>query len=311
MRICIQSGDLPEQFGIGRCYEMIAEAGFEAIDWNLDHALPSVRVKNLEFPGKCIFEKSLDEVMEYYKDELAAIRRSGLAISQAHAVFPSYIPGHPELLEYTVGLHKRTVEFCAAVGCERLVIHNTSLSDADEENTPESIEALNMYQFSSLIPMLKDNNVTVCLETLFTRRGKDFVEGTCSDPHEAVSCIDRLNELAGREAFGLCVDVGHLNLLRKEFRTFMPIVGKRVKALHIHDNGAYDDSHLAPFTGNVNWKHFVQSLRDIGYRGDLDFETFSQTTRAFNFDPELVMPWLQLICSTGKSFRRKITEEER
>lgn len=309
MRICIQSGKLPKQFGIDRCYEMIREAGFEAIDWSLDNSLPAFRLKNLEFPGNCIFEKSLDEVKEYYQDELNAIRRNGLVISQAHAVFPSYIPGHPEMLEYSMEIQKRIVEYCAEIGCNRLVIHNISLTDQDDQNTPESIEAMNIRMFTSLIPVLKNNQVIVCLETLFTHRGRDVLEGTCANAYEAVRYIDQLNGLAGREAFGICLDTGHMNLLRKDLRAYIPVVGNRIKALHIHDNRADEDFHLAPFTGNINWKHFVQSMHEIGYQGDIDFETFAQTDQAFEFDPELVMPWLKLLYQIGDSFRQKMIGE--
>ena len=69
-----------------------------------------------------------------------------------------------------------------------------------------------------------------------------------------------------------------------------------------------NDKHLAPFTGSVNWNLFTKCLKDIDYSGDLSFETFAQVTVAFNYDPDLVKPWLKLIADTGKVFKKKITE---
>ena len=89
-------------------------------------------------------------------------------------------------------------------------------------------------------------------------------------------------------------------------RTYIPILGKRIKALHIHDNDGRDDLHLAPMTGTINWAVLCECLKQIGYNGDLSFETFMQTRIAHRFDDALLLPWLQLICKTGESFRNKI-----
>ena len=60
------------------------------------------------------------------------------------------------------------------------------------------IQIMNMKLYESLIPTLLkvDGKVTVCLENLFSGKGKNFYEGTCSDPHQAVAYIDALNAKA-------------------------------------------------------------------------------------------------------------------
>ena len=306
MEICVQSGGVVEHIGIEKGYDAIAKAGFTAIDWNAtEHALSGDRIRKLEYEGTCVFEKPLDAVLEYFAEEVAVIRKNGLTISQAHAPFPAYIPGHPEILEYMIGIYKRNIELCDAVGCKNLIIHGISLAPADRENTRESITQLNMHLYESLIPTLLNCNVTVCLENLFTwDNGAN--EGVCSDAHEAVWYIDTLNHKAGREVFGLCLDTGHLLLLGKDFRNYIPLLGKRIKALHIHDNDGRVDRHLAPMTGKANWVYFCESLRQIGYEGDLSFETFAQIRAALKFGEEMVQPWLDLIYIIGKNFRDRI-----
>lgn len=305
MKICVQDGGIREAIGDARCYEAISAAGFTAIDWNIDHALPSDRIRKLEYAGNCILEKPLEEVIAYYTPQLECIRANGLTISQAHAPFPAYIPGHPELLEYMIGIYTRCIELCDHAGCKYLVIHGICLLESDTENTPESIEALNWHLYESLIPTLQKHNVTVCLENLFSWNSY-AVEGVCADPHEAVRYIDMLNKTAGKEAFALCLDTGHLQLLGKTFRSYMPILGKRIRALHIHDNDGRMDRHLAPLTGKINWTSFCNTLRQIGYAGDLSFETFQQARAALGFDEEMLIPWLVLIRKTGECFRKHI-----
>lgn len=308
MEICVQSGGLIEHVGAKKGYALIKEAGFTGIDWNgLDNTLPPTDIRGFDYVGKSVLEKSLDEVIAYFADEIAEIRKNGLTVSQAHAPFPAYVSGHPEIQEFMINIYRRCIEMCEYVGCKNLVIHSTSYTLQDNVNTHEIVRQLNMDLYEALIPTLVKTNVTVCLENLFFF---DEVanEGACSNPYEAVQYIDALNAKAGKECFGLCLDTGHLALLHKDFRTYVPILGKRIKALHIHDNDGVRDLHVAPLTGKVKWNNFLESLKKIGYDGDLSFETFMQTRRALEVDEELVLPWLQLIYRMGECFRKHITQ---
>ena len=307
MRIAIQDAGTCDSLGMERGYAAIRQAGFEAIDWNIDHGLPSGLIRSHQYRGRAVFEKPLEEVIAYYAEELSIIRKNGLAITQAHAPFPAYMPGHPELLEYMIGIYKRCIEFCDYAGIPHMVIHGISLEHGDYENTPETIKELNLHLYGSLIPTLLQHNVIVCLENLSTwDENKVAVEGICFDAHEAVWYIDTLNEMAGREVFGLCMDVGHMQLVGKNIRAYAPVLGHRIKCLHIHDNDGQHDRHMAPFTGTTNYDHICAALKEIGYRGDLSFETVKTPRVVAKFDPELVQPWLDLICRTGESFRRRI-----
>ena len=309
MKVCVQSGGIIEYTGAKKCYELIEKAGFTGIDWNgLGRCLPGSVISKHEYKGKCILEQPLDAVLAHFAPEIEQIRKHGLIISQAHAPFPAYIPGHPEVLEYMIGIFNRAIEVCEHVGCKNLVIHGISLSCEDKVNTWECIDELNMHLYESLIPQLrKCTNVTVCLENLFTWvADHGAVEGTCSNPCQAVEYIDALNEKAGREAFGLCLDTGHLLVVKKDVRTYISMLGKRIKALHIHDNDGVSDRHFAPFTGKFMWDSFCEALHKAGYEGDLSFETFAQTRKVLKFDEELLLPWLTMIRQTGECFRKHI-----
>lgn len=310
MKISVQSGGVTENLGVEKGYEAIKRAGFEAIDWNLDHAWNISDVRHGLFMG-CIFEQSLEAVIAHFAPELEVIRKNGLSITQAHAPFPSYVKDHPGLLNYAIGIYKRNIEYCSYIGCKNLVIHGVSYSLGDDINTPETIDSLNKKLYTSLIPVLLKNNVTVCLENLFTGVGGISVQGHCSDAYKAAQEIDALNAEAGKEVFGLCFDTGHANLLRYDMRAVLPVYGKRIKALHIHDNSGEKDMHRAPMTGTINWKYFCETLKKIGYDGDLSFETFAQMNAAAAFGTEMLEPWLTLICKTGEAFRDEILSIER
>ena len=308
MKICMQSLATSKIYPMKEAYRKIKEAGFDAIDWNIDTAWNYKKVcASPELSGLCIFEKSLPEIMEYYAEELEAIREAGLTISQAHAPYRSNDPERPEVLDYSISLFKNIVLFCNEVGCKNLVIHGISMAEYDPDLTLERYEADNMKLYSSLIPELRQTNVTVCLENLFCTNyiSKGFCEGVCSNPDIAVKWIDRLNEMAGKECFGLCLDVGHLNLLRKSFRQYIPTLGKRIKALHIHDNNQDADSHIMPYAGNVPWEDFLTELNAVGYNGDISFETFSQI-KSRRVPIELVPTFLRAMAEIGDYFRSRI-----
>lgn len=306
-KICLQSGNLPRQFGTEKAFSMIAEAGFEGIDLNLDQSAPGELIRGLKYEGNCVFEKGADEALKSYDGMLRAIRENGLMICQAHSVFPSYVAGHPEVIDWAVKVHSEAIRFCESVGCRSLVVHGIPLNRSDRQMTQRDADELNLLLYRPLIPALQSSpHVTVCMENLFTVNGGRYFEGACANPFKAVEYIDRLNAEAGREAFALCVDIGHLNLLGTDMTSYGPVVGSRIKALHINDNQGNADSHRAPFGGSVMWDKVIRVLREIDYAGDLSFETFAQTDVAFNFDPELVMPCLKLMAAQAEAFRRHL-----
>ena len=310
MKLSVQSQPLVIDFGIDTAFRMIREAGFEAIDWNIDRDLPgSVLTRAEKLEGLTIFEKSQEEIAAYYADQLAAIRRNGLEITQAHAPFPSYLPGREDVLDYCIGIFKNILLFLDSVGCKHMIFHGITVQEKDTALTVEECERLNMKLYESLIPTLREaKQIKVCLENLFTgisTLGAGYWEGCCSDPHIAAEWIDRLNEKAGKKCFGLCLDTGHLNLLRKPFRSYVPILGDRIVALHIHDNLQTGDSHLMPYAGSTHWEHFLTELKAVGYCGDLSFETAGQT-KAARLPAPLVPAFLRVIAEVGGYFRSEL-----
>ena len=310
MKICVQSGGIVEHIGAEKCYDLIEKAGFGGIDWNaVEHACPYSTIADPSAWEKCIYLRPLEEVLAYFEPEIRLIRSHGLTISQAHAPFPAYIPGVPGVLEYMVGIYKRVIEVCDYAGCRNVIIHGISYDGIDAHGTPEGVMAMNDYLYESLIPTLQRCNVTVCLENLFTSRDGKLAAGICCDPQEAAAYIDALNEKAGKEAFGLCLDIGHLHLVNGDVERYTAVMGSRIKCLHIHDNDGISDNHLAPMAGRIRWKQFCSALHAVGYAGDLSFETFAQSRAALAVNEAMLLPSLQYVCAIGENFRSQIQQE--
>lgn len=308
MDISVQTGAVVPQWGAEKGYRMIREAGFDGIDWGLDEAWNRSEIQKKKITH-CIFEDSMESILAYYREELEEIKRNHLKIFQAHAPFPPYVKEFPRLNEYAIEIYKNCIRFCHNQHIDRLVIHGISLELHDHTQTQESVEQMNRHLYESLIPVLKDTDVTVCMENLFTRNDRQEVEGACSNPYEARAFIDRLNEKAGKPCFGICVDTGHLNILGKNQRHYLLTMGHRVKAVHLHDNWGDDDNHLAPYTGNIVWDDVTEGLRLIGYRRNLNFETYRQVLLS-RVDPETVPIWLRTIHDIGRIFAGKVERGE-
>ncbi len=312
MKISMMSAPIIRDFGPEIGYRMIREAGFEAIDWNIDALLPGAVLKTAtQLKDLCIFERPTAEILAALESELKEIRKNGLVITQAHAPFPPDFPNIPcrdGVVEYLIGIYGRLIEVCDAVGCSNLVIHGFSKTVVNTRDSFEEIRNKNWLLYESLIPTLQRTSVTVCLENLFTKNVVDYFQGCCADPHEAVEYIDTLNEKAGKECFGLCLDTGHLHLLRTRFGTYVPTLGKRIKALHIHDNDALSDKHMTPYSGTVVWEEFIDAMREIGYDHDLSFESDAQVKRS-RVGGALVPVFLRTIYEIGDDFRHRIIEK--
>ncbi len=309
MNICVQSGGLTGHFPVNELFQHIADAGFSSVDLNIDTSISRQVLLNKRNQGLTIYEKSMPEIIAHFQPEIDAIKAAGLYIYQAHAHFPAVVPKDDlTTLDYSIELYRKQILLCQYMGCRRLVIHPICHDKTDKAHSQKFIDELNVKLYTSLIDTIKQTDVIVCLENLFYGFSGMIMEGACSDPHDAIALIDMLNETAGKECFGICVDTGHLNLLGKNQYNYITALGKRIKAFHIHDNDGKSDLHLAPYTGTVDWEDFCRAVKEIGYEGDLSFETFAQYRPERIPEKRAVLPFLNLVAEMGRIFRTKIGE---
>lgn len=315
MKIATQGYATTVRMDMDRAYKTIKQAGFEAIDWALDCQWKNGRsvvcwdtsaIKSGEkLVQNCIFDEDIDTIKAHFQPEIDTVKKYGLTITQAHAPFPAYDLNNPDFLDYAIETYKKILVLCQHAGCPRIVVHGISRRPTEYDFTEDKVRQLNYKLYTSLIPAAKQTGVMILLENLFSSINNRRYQGVCSNVYEAIEYIDTLNGTAGQECFGLCFDVGHLNIVHGSIYEYVTKLGKRLKALHIHDNDMNGDLHLAPYTGTVRWADLYTALRDIGYTGDLAFETYRQTATELCED-EMVLPSLEFICKCGQFFRSKI-----
>lgn len=280
MRLSVQTGGLIDRFGIDEAFRIIRAAGFDGVDLNL------------------FFDHTDSDIDDVCLPLLRAAQKYSLEFMQAHAPFPYSLFYETDNARVQAA-NRQAVEICGRLGCKYLVVH-PGLVRENPNALPKHEWDYNISMYSSLIPVLKDHNVLCCLENLFVDGPKkSILTGPCCDPTEAAEYIDALNRMAGEERFAFCLDTGHAMVLGRRCREYFGALGKRIRALHVHDNDGRYDSHLFPYLGAVNWEDFCTSARDVGYDGALSFETFGTLNAV---DPSLVQDYLKLLAATGRMF---------
>ncbi|MBQ3078760.1 MAG: sugar phosphate isomerase/epimerase [Clostridia bacterium] len=300
MNISVQTGGILDRFGMEKGLKMIADAGFDAVDLNMDHGLPGSNIHK----GICesVFDAPHEERMERVRVLKETADKYGISFYQAHAPFPSYVKDDCNMNEYLIEVLEKCIEACGYLQCRYLIIHPMFLG-YDNQMDKDAEWDVNIERYSRLIPALKKYDVIACLENMFTGHRKKIYEAICSDFNEAAAYIDELNGIAGEKRFAFCFDTGHALLLGKDIYNSLLQVGERIETFHIHDNDGIDDQHIAPYTGRLDWDRFIKGVKEIGFKGTLSFETFNICNI---YDPELIPHALKLIAETVKMFARRI-----
>ena len=297
LKVGVQSAGWYDHKKALESFEYIKSCGFEAIDYNIDHYLsPSKLAKEGIYPT--IFDKSVEEVLEYFTPLKEASEKTGVIIGQMHAPFPVWYKDCDEANDYIFMALDKCFAVCEYIGCPAIVVHPV------QRSTKEKEWETNLSLYRGLIPVIKKyKGVKICLENIFSRQSGRIIEGRLSNAADACKMIDILNEEAGGDYFGFCFDIGHANLTHRNVKEFVKEMGHRLTILHIHDNNAIDDLHMIPYSYLVNgsshvcdWTGFVEALKEIGYEGVLAFETF----RMFSaYPPAVHTEALRLISGIG------------
>ena len=285
----------------------IKECGFEAVDLDLSNHFKDTYDKET---GTSFFDNDLETVCQYYKPLKESMKANGLTFAQSHGMYPLYIQGEDLKNESVLRASARMLELCQYLGCPAVVFHPWTGVNL---RTEEEIE-INLRMYRYLMPTAKRTGVKICLENLFGRKGIVCIEGACADAKEAAWYIDTLNAEAGEDVFGFCLDTGHANVLGKNLYQYITILGKRLTILHINDNMGSEDNHMIPYTQldrqgsktSVDWDGFLRGLKEIGYEGDLSFETF----RGIGMLPRAVRKeGFSLVSAIGRYMREEIQEQ--
>jgi sugar phosphate isomerase/epimerase len=148
------------------------------------------------------------------------------------------------------------------------VIHPRTYPEFNHE-AKACLEANHAY-YDKFIELGIKHGVGTAIENQLPFLTRKLATRYCQHYDQLIELVDSYND----PMVGICWDTGHANQMQFDQGRALRAIGHRLKALHINDNkyGTLDE-HLLPFIGDCDWDDIIEALVDIGYDGDLTYET--------------------------------------
>lgn len=231
-----------------------------------------------------------NEPIEKLADEAARI---GLRLESLHAPFDHmnsiWLPGD-EGAQY-IEFQKTRIDMCHSVGADICIMHVTI------HNKAPAVSAIGLDRFRELADYAQSKNVRLAFENLEIPMHLEAV-------------------LKDNPTFhGFCWDCGH-NYCYTPLINMMDRYGDRLICTHIHDNYGvrtpglityYDDLHMLPFDGGLNWQSFADQIKKSGYKGPLTLELSSKAKEEYQQMP--LEKHYQLAFRAAERLRKMCDEE--
>ena len=254
MILSTQTDVLARTFGYVESVKILAEAGFDAIDFSMF---------GMERPDHFL---NTPEALETIREIRRTADECGVVFNQAHAPFPSRIIGKEDYNETIQPALIRSIEYAGILGAGIIIIHPISIP-----GDPVGQKEINMALYHSLEDTLRRCGVKAALENMFTwnNEEKRIDYGACAHWEQFCEYLDELDPAL----FTACLDIGHSGLVGIPAADMIRGLGHdRLGSLHVHDNDNKTDLHTLPFTQKLDWTAITAALKEINYKGEFTFE---------------------------------------
>ncbi len=256
------------------CLRICREAGFQTVSYFPDFASDE-------------WEKEVNAVTE-------AKIALDISIDQLHAPYNFY--AHRPLDVFREQL-ERSLLAAKRMGASYLVFHGDEYHPETGGVFDPDLALKTVYDFfAPYVEKALREGITPVFENAFEdhhRVSPKERSHFCGEISELIALFDRF----GDPRIGCCWDFGHGKLALKtdeRHTEALRTLGKRIVCTHVHDNYYDKDLHLPPFMGNADWNTLMQTMKDIGYRGNLTFEIGYS-----NLESRLVSNFMQALYQTG------------
>lgn len=288
MLLTTQTDCLGRRYGDRQAIRMLAEAGFQAVDYTMFSLADEKPLLMTDAWRTEVLElKTLADTL-------------GLPFVQGHAPFSFRDYSEESWRHFIFPRLLRSIEISGLLGIENLVIH--PVHHLDYKKNKNLLHDWNMTFYRALLPYAKDAGVRICLENMWQRdrkRGNIISDDTCSAAEEMAAWADELND----PSIGVCLDIGHCGLVGRDADSAVRVLGRRLSALHVHDNDFMSDLHTLPYLGHADWNAVLAALREVGYEGNFTYEA----DRFFEGMPDEIVPAaLKFMVQTGRYMIRQI-----
>ncbi len=264
-----------DAFGDYKMFDVLAEVGFEAVDFSLDMA--EYRDNNYD--------------KDYYLNLKKYANDRGIVVGQAHAPFPSAYPEEDKTAKRFEEIVE-AIKNASYLGAPMIVVHPCLHLSSDEEAFEYNV---NFYK--KLIPYAEEYGVKIAIENIVNPIN------VTATPDRLIKLYDTLNN----SVFTVCFDVGHSVLANIAPAEAIKQIGDRLVngCTHVHDNDGVRDAHTLPYHGIIEWDSVMKALAEIDYEGNCSYEA----SRFFkNLPTDLYYDGLNYKAKVGKYLINKFNE---
>ncbi len=278
MKISTENFIFREAFDEENSFKLLAEAGFDAVDYSL-----------FDRAGKSPQWLMEDDFTEKAANSRKLLEKYHLTCYQTHVPFrltgdAPRDKSNPDYLGILRGL-----TYSGIIGASCAVVHALT--------PPNGVDVVefNIPFYEQLAPAARKAGVKIAIENLFMHHpALPQLMPKLYLPGQLTALLDRLDP----ECFTICLDTGHTAICGIEPDEFLDLMPKSsVTALHIHDNNRLKDMHLLPYLCNLDWEKFLAALKRHDFKGFFNMELI----HFFGHMPKELYPAaLKLAAETGK-----------
>ena len=273
---------LDERFGVETAVEMIADAGFPAVD-----------ISMLKPPAPPFSSDWRDLARRLNK----IAEKRGITYIQGHAPCGKW----QYYIENVIPMLPDVFEFAGMVGIPKVVVHPIMRGYYYDDK--DAMFAENIEFYKSIAPIAKKHGVKIALENMWQNHRVSGHIGDClgADPHELVRLHDTLDD---PEVFTICLDIGHVALCSREPEDAIKVIGgERLGCIHAHDVDYVSDLHVQPGLGKVRWDRVCKALAEVDYKGCFTLEAGKTY---MNFEDPVIPSVLKFMCDVTKHLADKV-----
>lgn len=210
------------------------------------------------------------------------------------------------LRELTTIVFEKALTYTKKCKAEYLVL------DTREVSEKEVLQKL----ISTSIRKITGSDVDIYLENGYIS-GKDgkICYSDYSETKDLSVMVKEFNNMTGKKNFGICVNMGYVNLLVQNVRRVMEYAGDDLKLVHMNDNDGFSDQHQMPYTfttgrgdRSTDLYRAIGALIRMKYQGYLVFDTIGVFKR---IPGQVQGAFLNMLNSIEKLWEEEFSFEEK
>lgn len=170
--------------------------------------------------------------------------------------------------EFLAKLHDkicRCAEAATILGVDYAVMHPVVPTLPMRSFSKSEQRDLVLQNLSPIVEYTNKIGLNVVIENMLVAPHFVASHRYCQDPVDLCDIADTLG-------IGVCWDFGHANISGVKQSEGLDYVGKRLKVIHVNDNHSFEDEHLMPFMGNIDWKDAMHGLALAEFEGLFNYE---------------------------------------